>query len=340
MRKDRGHSRKIELVIQEQIRKLCSEYRFKTISNLYRYLIKEEIIEESAFTEVTLRNFLKDNNIVFDDDPKKPRKSFEVPHINILWTTDFMHGPYVKDGKKKVKSYLCAIIDDYSRIITGSGFYLMESSLSLEKTLKGAVLTYGIPQKLYCDNGKVFVSGYIHQVCAKLGTALIHSKPYDSPSRGKIERFFRTVRDMFLPNIPYNEQLTVEILNNMFKEWLLKEYHHNFHRGINEKPIDRYFNDIPNVKIKEIAMNEADYYFYHTIYRTVKNDCTILFQNELYEAPARLIGKKIEIRFPLDNPGDLRIFENNKQTAVLKKLDKHFNSQTVIKYHSSEDNNV
>lgn len=143
-----------------------------------------------------------------------------------------MHGPYVKDGKKKIKSYLCAIIDDYSRVITGGAFYLMESSLSLEKTLKDAVLTYGIPQKLYCDNGKVFVSGYIHQVCAKLGTALIHSKPYDSPSRGKIERFFRTVRDMFLPNIPYNEQLSIEILNNMFKEWLLKQYHHNFHRGI------------------------------------------------------------------------------------------------------------
>jgi hypothetical protein len=126
----------------------------------------------------------------------------------------------------------------------------------------------------------------------------------------------------------------------LFKQWLNKQYHQNFHRGIKEKPIDRYLKDIPNVKIKEIAANEADYYFFHTIYRTVKNDCTILFQNELYEVPARLMGKKIELRFPLDKPGDLRLFEDNRQTAVLKKLDKHFNAETTIKYSLQEENDV
>jgi len=79
-----------------------------------------------------------------------------------------MHGPYATEGKKKLKTYLCAIIDDYSRLITGACFFLSEHSLSLQKTLKQAVLTYGIPQRFYCDNGKVFSSGYIHMVCAKL----------------------------------------------------------------------------------------------------------------------------------------------------------------------------
>jgi putative transposase len=150
-RKDKGISRKIKGDIQGKIKELCNDYDFKTISNLYRYLITEKIIEPEIFTEVTLRNFLKANKIRFDSMEKKPRKSFEAPHINILWTTDFMHGPYVRTGKKKIKSYLCAIIDDYSRVITGAAFYLSESSLSLEKTLKDAVLTYCIPQKLYCD---------------------------------------------------------------------------------------------------------------------------------------------------------------------------------------------
>lgn len=82
--------------------------------------------------------------------------------------------------------------------------YRSENSLSLQKTLKQAVLTYGVPQRFYCDNGKVFSSGYIHMVCAKLGTALIHSKPYDSPSRGKIERFstksvlFKSIQERIL----------------------------------------------------------------------------------------------------------------------------------------------
>jgi transposase InsO family protein len=338
-RRDLGKSRKISLPLGETISKLCDEYDFKTISNLYRYLLTEEIIEAENFTEVTLRNFLKAGNITFESQETKPRKAFEAPHINILWTADFMHGPYAQEGKKKLKTYLCAIIDDYSRLITGAQFFLSEHSLSLQKTLKHAVLTYGIPQRFYCDNGKVFSSGYIHMVCAKLGTALIHSKPYDSPSRGKIERFFRTVRDMFLPNLYIkHKNFSLKDLNEAFSTWLLDGYNNNSHKSINDTPLDRYLADIPNVSIKSIIQSEADRYFHHTIFRTVKNDSTVTVDNCLYEAPAKYIGKKIEIRYPLDNPEDLRIFEDNNQAAVLTKLDKHFNCEKHITYNSEDEN--
>lgn len=204
----------------------------------------------------------------------------------------------------------------------------------------GAVLGYGVPQKFYCDNGKVFHSGYLHMICAKLGVALIHSKPYDSPSRGKIERFFRTVRDMFLPGISYDGELTLERLNEQFGRWLREQYSLNVHRGINDTPMDRYLADVPNVKIRVISFLEAEHYFYHTVYRLVKNDATISFNNELYEVPAKYIGKKIEIRFPLECPQDLKLFENEKQVALLKKLDKHFNSEMKIRYSKKEDQDV
>lgn len=341
-RADRGKSRKIETEVQERIAAICGNKNLKTVSNLYRYLVREKIITADTFTEVTLRNFMKANNIEFMKEPKQPRKSFEVPHVNMLWTADFMHGPYVRDGKKKLKSYLCAIIDDHSRVITGARFFLQESSLSLQKTLKAAVLTYGIPVKFYCDNGKVFVSGYIHLVCAKLGIALIHSKPYDSPSRGKIERFFRTVRDMFLPLLTYDHQLTLESINEQFRSWL-HEYHHRTHAGIRQAPMDRYLNDLPGVKRRTIEAREADAYFYHSVERTVRNDRTIVFRKREYEVPAKYIGRKIEIRFPLDNPEQMSIFENNTQAYTLTRLDKHLNSETTIRYSDgdeTEENNV
>lgn len=330
-RADRGKSRKIDRDIQNRIVNICDSRNLKTVSNLYRYLLQHKIITSDMFTEVTLRNFMKAKNIQFMKEQKPPRKSFEVPHINMLWTADFMHGPYVREGKQKMKTYLCAIIDDHSRVITGARFFLRESSLSLQKTLKAGVLTYGIPHKFYCDNGKVFVSGYIHLVCAKLGIALIHSKPYDSPSRGKIERFYRTVRDMFLPFLVFDEYLSLEALNEQFSAWL-KEYHHRIHSGIKQSPMDRYLSDLPNVKRREIALHEADSYFYHSVQRTVKNDCTIVFKNKEYEVPAKYMGKKIELRFPLDNPEKLSLFENNMQIHTLTKLDKHFNSENTIRY--------
>jgi general secretion pathway protein A len=64
------------------------------------------------------------------------------------------------------------------KLTTGAAFFFEESSLALQITFRDAVLTYGILLKLYCDNGKVFVSGFIHMVCARIGTALIHSKPF------------------------------------------------------------------------------------------------------------------------------------------------------------------
>jgi transposase InsO family protein len=341
IRADKGVSRKISESTGNCIVKLFEEYDFKTISNFYRHLVSENIISQESFTEVTLRNFMQANNISFDSQEKKPRKSFEAPHINILWTTDFMHGPYVREGNKKLKTYLCAIIDDYSRLITGGCFFLSEHSLSLQKTLMSAVLTYGVPNKLYCDNGKVFSSGYIHMVCSKLGTALIHSKPYDSPSRGKIERFFRTVRDMFIPNLYINHKdFTLEIINEEFLKWILNDYNKNIHGSIKDTPMNRYLADIPNVHIKKIDSSEADNYFHHTLFRTVKNDSTVTVDNILYEVPSKYIGKKIEIRFPLDKPDDLRIYENNSQCAVLTKLDKHCNSEMKIRYSKKEDDNV
>lgn len=337
-RTDQGKSRKISYATGKAIVRLYKEYDFKTISNLYRYLITENIIEPEQFTEPTLRNFLKANDITFESQETKPRKAFEVPHINILWTADFMHGPFVREGKKKLKTYLCAIIDDYSRLITGAQFFLSEHSLSLQKTLKQAVLTYGIPQRFYCDNGKVFSSGYLHMVCAKLGTALIHSQPYDSPSRGKIERFFRTVRDMFIPNLYIEHKIfSLEELNTAFLRWLLDEYNISTHRGISDTPMDRYLADMPNVSIKTIVSTEADHYFHHAIFRTVKKDSTVTVDNILYEVPSKYIGKKIEIRYPLDNPQDLRIFEDDNQIAVLTKLDKHFNSEARIHYNRIEE---
>ena len=178
----------------------------------------------------------------------------------------------------------------------------------------------------------MFVSGYLHLVCARLGIALIHSKPYDSPSRGKIERVIRTVRLMFLPNIIITPEYTLDELNQDLKTWITNVYHQRIHSTTGEKPIDRYINDMANTKIKKISTEEADRLFYHAIYRTVRNDCIVSINKKLYEAPAAYIGMKIEIRYPLNDPEDLRVFENDNQVAKLTPLDKNYNAQNIIRY--------
>ena len=51
------------------------------------------------------------------------------------------------------------------------------------------------------DNGACFVDETIAVTCAKLGIRITHSPPYRPEGRGKIERFFETVRGQFLVEI-------------------------------------------------------------------------------------------------------------------------------------------
>lgn len=335
-RKDIGKSRKIQLSLKDDIQNIISQFQIPTVSFLYRYLIDKNIISDNV-SEPTLRKFIHDNQISLSCEPKKERKKFEKEHIHELWTTDFMYGPYLEIGKKRKKqTFLCAIIDDCSRLIVGANFSFSESTPAFIYTLKDAVLTYGLPQCLYCDNGKVFSSGLFQLICAKLGIALIHSKPYDSPSRGKIERFFRTVRDKFIPLFYINSIKTIEKLNDLFKKWLADDYNNFLHLGINTTPLSKYLADLENVSINHIDPSKIDSFFYQSIMRTVRNDSTVIINNKYYEVSAKYIGKRIEIRFSIESPQVLYLVENDKLGQRLNKLDAHFNAQNIIHFKKED----
>lgn len=333
-RVDAGISRKISDDCKQKIEETLTGFQFPTVSFLYRYLNENKIID-CSFSHQTLRKFLRDNEILLIPKDITPRKKFEKEHINELWTADFMHAPYIVEGKRKRKTYLCAIIDDCSRLIVGASFSFSESSISLCETLKDAILTYGLVKGFYCDNGKVFSSSFLQLLCARLGIALIHSKPYDSPSRGKIERFFRTVRDCFLPHFYIKSISSLESLNSEFKSWLLNEYNGKIHSGINMTPHDKYHTDMEHTKINYIPQDKLDFFFYCSLERTVRKDSTVMIKGIYYEVPAKYIGKKIEIKFSIRDPEAFYIVENEKMIRITR-LDSHFNAENTIHYKEDD----
>ena len=64
-----------------------------------------------------------------------------------------------------------------------------------------AFLSRANQKRLYVDNGSAFRSRQLALVCAKLGIALIHAKPYKPQGKGKMERWFRTVRMQYLATL-------------------------------------------------------------------------------------------------------------------------------------------
>jgi putative transposase len=329
-RSDKGQPRIIDDHLKSVICQKFDQFPSLKISALYRMLIDEGSIQSGSPCENAIRKFIIENDLKPKPQPPQPRKKFEKPHINDLWLSDFMHGSHFKINGVRHKLFLCGIIDDHSRLIVGASWSLQENTQALEGVLKNALLTYGLPKVLYCDNGAVFASSHLQQICARIGIALVHSRPYDSPSRGKIERFWRTVREGFLSLVSTEANYSLDQFNSLFADWLDKQYHRRLHHGILQTPMDRFFADLENVNIKRLSKEEIDSVFFQAFERLVKNDATVSLNSITFEVPAKYIGATVELRHPTSQPTDVWIYENGLPVVKIKPVDIHFNSNSPI----------
>lgn len=325
-RTDQGISRLIGEELKAVICRKFQEFPTISVSALYRILVDDGSVRDGSPAEGTIRAYVNEHKLRPQGEPIVPRKKFEKPFVNDLWITDFLHGPTLFIDGKKRKVFLTAVIDDHSRFIVGSRWALQENTEIMELLLKEAFGAYGLPKRLYCDNGATYSSHHLQLICARLGIALIHSKPYDSPSRGKIERFFRTVRQMFLPTIGLNQEYTTAGFNLLFREWLGNDYHRRIHKGIEETPLDRFLEGSKGVEIRRIGQTELDRHFQQTFTRKVKNDATISFNSILYEVPPRYIGSMIELRHPTGEEHEIWLYENDAPVLKLARVNAVENS--------------
>ena len=113
-------------------------------------------------------------------------------------------------------------------------------------TLKQAISKYGIANRIYCDNGQVFLSAQIKRIAAQIGTRIIHTKIRDAAAKGKIERWFLTVRNRFLNGIlPQKKVKTIQELNDLFNIFV-SDYNNTVHSSIDSTPLPaRAFCMIP-----------------------------------------------------------------------------------------------
>ena len=200
-RSDNGRPRRLDDQATAAIEGKRKAFPHWTARMLYEDLHREGQLGVPPICYNTLLRTLKAKGLMGERGRTDPRKRFEQPEVNELWLCDFMHGPTVRVGKRTAKAILCAIIDDHSRMILGHCFSPHETVSSLVVVLKEALAAHGLCKRFYVDNGAAFSADLLLKSCAHAGISLIHSKPYDSPSRGKVERFFRTVRTRFLSGV-------------------------------------------------------------------------------------------------------------------------------------------
>lgn len=325
-RADQGRPRRLQGEAWTAVCAKCKAFPAWSVRRLYEDLDRNGQLGDPPISYNTLARLVRVDNLLPKPGRKDVRKRYEVDEVNALWVCDFMHGPRVSVDGKSAKAILCAIIDDHSRMIVGHAFNVHETISALTVVLKEAFLAYGLPRRLYVDNGAAFSSDLITKACAQAGISLIHSKPYDSPSRGKVERYFRTVRQRFMCGVADN--ITLDELNVAFSLWLNEDYHHRHHSGIDQRPIDRYQASAGRVDIRRMAAAELDEVFLVRHERVVNNDATISFRGRVYEVPTAYIRQRIEVRHTVDDDSDLYLYDQGVRIAALKLVDVKENART------------
>jgi len=109
------------------------------------------------------------------------------------------------------------------------------------EAFRNALYKRGVPKQIYTDNGSIYCSAELVQVCARLGIILRHAPVGDGAAKGKIERFFRSCRNQFLEQ--KLDLSSIDALNRQFHEWVENKYNCNTHSILKMAPIDRFAID-------------------------------------------------------------------------------------------------
>lgn len=259
---------------------------------------------------------------------------FEAESPNDLWPGDALHGRRV-GGRK---TYLFAFLDDHSRLVTGHRFGYAEDTVRLAAALKPALSARGVPKAVYVDNGSAYCDAWLLRACAKLGVQLVHSTPGRPQGRGKVERFFRTVREQFLVEIADTtaEEMTaagldhasaLAELNRLFTAWVETRYHRTIHSETAQTPLDRWNAGWDRVgRAPAIpAPDDLTEAFRWSAYRTVTKTATVSLHANTYEVDPALIGRKVELVFsPFDLENvDVRHHDKGYGKALPHNITRH-----------------
>lgn len=255
----------------------------------------------------------------------KDHRRFAYQRAGELWMSDVMHGPaVVVGGRRKQKTYLIGLLDDATRIVPYAAFALSESAVAFLPVFEQAIRRRAIPQRLYVDNGAAYRSHQLSLVCAKLGTTLIHARPYQPAGKGKQERWFRTCRMQLLPTLGEKDTGSLEALNRRLWSWIEGEYHQAPHRGLDgQTPLDAWAMRSADLRLPGPDLRDL---FLFEQKRRVHKDRTVSLDGVLYEVDAELVGEVVVLRYdPARRGAPVDVWHQGQKACTARVVDAYAN---------------
>lgn len=310
-RSDKGFSRALTDEAIAEIYRIKQEHPRMNATRIHEHLVRNSFLRSTVSVD-SVQRFIRHNDLKSARDPNlRDRKAFEEDKFGKIWQADTCYLPYITEDGRSRRVFCIMIIDDHSRLLVGGELFYNDNAYNFQKVLKNAIATYGIPDKLYVDNGCSYSNEQLSMICISLGILLLHTRVRDGASKGKVERHFRTLKERWLYTLDLDAITSLKQFNDLLRDYM-RFYNTSFHRGINERPLDRYeaSRDYPR---KPESREWLDDCFFNRISRKVRKDSTITIDKICYDVPMQFISAKVDIRYlPDDMDSAFILFEDQR----------------------------
>lgn len=327
VRSDKGKPRKFNPELLDKTKELLTQNPSRSIGMVVNILKADPDTANmvSNISRSSIYNYLRQSGFdlakIRNSNSRTAYRSFEADYCNALWQGDARHGIYLPhpDKPNSIKrTYLFAWVADFSRKILFAKYYWDEKLPRLEDCIRQAILRWGLPEKIYVDNGSAYISGQFTCIAGSLNIRKIHHPPYCAWCKGKVEAVMKRLKK-FQNEAESAGIKTIDELNQTLAAWIEIEYNNKIHSSTGETPNKR-FNDstlkYPPKRIKNIDNFNANFLWRDN--RVINKYGYISLYGNKYRIYDIGIGEKVEIRFDPFDLTNVYVYHRGKYISSVK----------------------
>lgn len=284
-RRDRGRGRSLTSELRELLLDIRREHPSVSVPVILRTLAADGRMDEDATSATTVRRLFTDAGLdrigMRDGNSPKTRLRWQAERPMAIWHGDVCHGPQLRIDGKTRPLRIHGLLDDASRYIVALEAHHAEREVDMLGLLVRALRRHGKPDALYLDNGATYRGDTLATACARLGITLVHARPYDPQARGKMERFWRTLREGcvdFVGSLTSLHDVNVRLL-----AFLDQHYHRAPHAGLFGKTPASVFTGGATAAGGDFDEKQLRESLTVRMRRRVRRDTTLRFEGDDYE---------------------------------------------------------
>ncbi len=328
-RSDKGFAQALSEELRELLLDIRREHPSASVSLILDTLTEEGYFEKATVSEPTVRRLYAAAGLPRrakrGEGGTKTRLRWQAERPGAIWHGDVCHVTTCKVAGKPTPIRIHGMLDDASRYVVALEAHTTEKEVDMLGMLVDALRRHGKPDALYLDNGSTYRGEVLKTACARLGITLLHAKPYDPQARGKMERFWRTLRDGLLNYL--RDAASLAEINTQLRAFLDKRYHVRPHSSLlGKSPAKVYATRAPG----EGAIDDAAFRTALTerSRRHVSSDNVISLDGVAYELDQGfLAGKNVTVAQCFVTPDEAPWVEHEGKRLVLRLLDPVKNAQ-------------